>query len=316
MVFSRLAVASFGAISKRLCAGVFSAIALAGCVTENERFFSKLEPSASGPLPAVSFFTPQLGDRIVLSNGSVETVTSVNNGVYTSETSRGTEYAKSVLPMLSPVSWSRRERRGQNSVETSFATAGPLTADWRYDYTNTSEFVREAGGEWKTYVSTWRCAVADSGEVETIAGQFDAYVLRCEQRRKFSNIVRTITKYHIDAETGLVLRNSRFRVSSRDLRERELVAVVPDLTLRSQALSDGVSAQIQQVLEFSLSGETDIQRIDGVLSQITVHATVQNDGVFCRQFKHTLGEGSGARVYPGLRCRSEAGVWLVPGLNA
>jgi len=262
-------------------------------------------------LPADRFSLPQAGDIFVYSTGTYEVVTETHDASFDSENNRGTRYTRDANPLFNPLFWRNGERFGENSFY-----ADDSDGAWPTSFSNIYQYFSSSDASVREIQSSWRCA-ADSPSNETfLIGDYPTHSIQCIQssssgQRPWRNVV---SEYSPDLQR--ILRVTRETYRTRETRTTELIAIVPSPLRFDSDTGEAVSRLVQNTLENDASGTTRSVPGGTLAVTITVLGTTQSEeGIFCRNYVLMVEEAGSMESFPGLRCRSEQRVWVVPGLE-
>lgn len=295
--------------SFRTLAVLASMVPLAGCL-------SVLPDRNLTPLQTATFAKPGEGDVFVFSNGTYETVTRMDQNTYDSVNNRGTNYTRFVKPIYNPKKWSRGEKSGENGIDTIRGGHVDITVDWKESFINVYRFDDGVTTKVSEYKSVWRCDIEDTGPVDSLLGNVDAYAIGCTQYSLGRGRAWRKVITYLAPDWGHAVKVERERYSTRKKRSHDLVAVVPGTDRFSDHDAGLIENHVQSALEKEVSGISTQRQGKAVDSTVVVSATFKNaSNTYCRRYVQRLETPREQANYPGIRCRTGDGLWLVPGYS-
>ena len=275
--------------------------------------------SAAGARQRLSSFTGlaqpvyEAGDRFHYSDGSSETVLSMDGGKIVWESSDGTRRTAPRNFILPPFAW--YSERGSGSAEADIApdVLWPLKPGEEVRYTTSASIM--AGPDTKEIFEFWHCKVRSSSRVVVPAGSFDALPIQCDVFRQPSGPKRLITWNYAPAIGHYVRREEK--VGEGKEQQVDLVAVELGGRDWPAAARAGLDWAFQHALESKTSGGSVEWESSALPGHIEIEALGELDygaHATCRRFSATRFDVEGMkRIYPGIVCRGADGVWAVPG---
>ncbi len=302
--------------------------ALAGCSMLGTQSDSALTANTLG-LDAVPLPDYQVGTKFVYSDGTWERVIEKESGWVKWVNQRKNVSVGSPDITYKRSSWQTSKRHGSRTFkQTEYVFGRPTTTIWPLAVGNmtifdeTGRWFSEDGQEHR-YKSSLRCKVEGTEKVAVAAGDFQTWKITCAKYPDSFRYPRARpreyrTWYYAPAIGHWVLEirdHNGFKPNGR----KELVAVVPDLTLVIDDEEElrQVRKQFQNVLEYH---KKDIPNIlpeskNRMAMTLTPKRTFKRPGgAVCRQYtQHITVEGS-ENDYFGIACRDTEGGWRIPRL--
>ena len=286
----------------------------------NREIVQTILNSAAGARQRLSSFTGlaqpvyEAGDRFHYSDGSSETVLSMEGGKIVWEASDGTRRTAPRNFILPAFAW--YSERGSGSAEADIApdVLWPLKPGEEVRY-STSATIMDAGPNTREVFELWHCKVRSASRITVPAGSFDALPIQCDVFRQPSGPKRLVTWTYAPAIGHYV----RLEEKVADGKEQQLDLVAVELGGREwpAAARAGLDWAFQHALENESSGHSVEWESSALPGHIEIEALGELDyGAYgtCRRFSATRFDVEGMkRVYPGIACRGADGVWTVPG---
>jgi hypothetical protein len=134
---------------------------------------------AAGALANPPIYTP--GEVFVFDNGRVEHVREVNGQRVTWAARSGRTYVRSANPVVPILEWRYRGQTGERVIRGDPDRLWPLRpgATARFQTLNIARM--EDTGRTRRSVHLWTCRVGSMEQVDTPAGDFDAYPIVCDR---------------------------------------------------------------------------------------------------------------------------------------
>ncbi|MGB0748670.1 MAG: hypothetical protein ACPGO3_07985 [Magnetospiraceae bacterium] len=242
-------------------------------------------------------------------------MTAVDAESVTTIDQRGTQRVLPLNPFLPLTAWRQGDTMGQHAVDVGPDYLWPPVLGESRKYQDTYTVTDGNTGEVRRYLRNWECTVSEVGPVAVASGVFESVTATCYRYGRQKAVQRRTITY---APTlGKVLKTREDYFYSRDSRQQELVAVLPDLDAVSRGTRNVLNKQMQGVLETQAQGQTATRWLGRLKSEILPVATLRTSkGGYCRRYHWTIsGSAAIAGEYPGLACRSGDGVWRVPGTD-
>ena len=308
-----------------LAAVAVSGIILGGCVAKD---FAPTSPYAGAqevvgvPLPDY-----RMGTKFIYSNGTWEKVVKVGQGQVEWVNQRGNTSVTKVDFTYRSLQWRNKKFHGHRKfapvkywLSSPPATLWPLVPGNLASYDEIGVWTGEDGIE-HSYGAFWHCEVKKAEKVQVSAGEFDTWKLNCSRysnSRKYPGALSWEDKSwnYAPLINHWVVEEQDYH-SYRSSRRRELVAILPDLSLLlpDQEARGAVKKQFQNTLEYKKSGESDLwQSVDGKTSVvIKVQKSFRHsDGNLCRQYEQKTTVDTRTDTWFGVACKTKDGSWRVP----
>ncbi len=223
--------------------------------------------------------------------------------------------------------WRTTNRMGTRTFQqTSYIWDKPTDTLWPLAKKNKTRYDEE--GRWvsrdgieRKYDSFWRCDVDGEERVTVAAGSFDTWRIRCARYPDSFSYPKSRAReyrtwYYAPSVEHWVLMERDNRGYRPDVR-KELVAILPNLQGLSGNPQDivQVQQQFQEVLESNENNQKDLwmAAAGNVAVTIEPHETfVNDDGVYCRQYRQEVQLPGMSRTYAGVGCRTPDGTWYIP----
>jgi peptidoglycan hydrolase-like protein with peptidoglycan-binding domain len=260
----------------------------------------------------------EVGSRYVYADGDVRTVLDVDGEqVYWNSRKSGhfVAYGNFLIPRLS---WVSSETSGKRTVDAAPGDFWPKEtgAEMTLSATTLVEH-RNRPDSRSELKETWRCRLEGESQLSVRAGVFQTRQFVCDGVSEPGGArLRRIWHYAPDIRHYVLFEEID---GSRRLRRRnELLAIVPSTGEWPPAARAGLGWALEHALETAAPGEETSWTSSAVDTQVTIKPgpqAVAGKKETCRNFVQTWSEPEGARVYPGLSCREEAGQWLIPNLE-
>jgi peptidoglycan hydrolase-like protein with peptidoglycan-binding domain/surface antigen len=256
----------------------------------------------------------EAGDRFYYSDGSAETVLSLEEDRVVWEASDGTRRTAPLNFILPPFAWYGENGSGSAEAEAPTDLLWPLKpgAEARFSISATS---MASSSSSEQIFELWHCRVRASARITVPAGSFDTIPVLCNVFRQPSGPKRVVAWNYAPA-IGHFIRRSE-KVAEGTEQVVDLVAVELGGEDWPAAARAGLGWALQHALENEESGKPVEWESSALPGHIEIEAlsTVDYAGSdTCRRFAATRFDAEGMkRVYPGIACRSADGAWLVPG---
>lgn len=263
----------------------------------------------------------------VYSDGSWEKVVETNPSYVIWETSRGERLLSSPDFTYRPARWELKNMKGYRFFtptrylySTTQASVWPLAVGNRTHFDEKSKWGIPGVYE-KHAEATWKCSVNGTERVQVPAGTFETWNISCARYSKVTGAGRGAlweekTFHYAPAVGHWVVLDQDFQGSQPKIH-RELVAILPSLSslgIDKNAII-GIKEHFQQTLGTSPSGEMSRWTDDGRKISFTmtpVATYLLADGTPCRRYEQRLDLGWQSRMYYGIACRGESGLWSIP----
>jgi surface antigen len=298
---------------------------IAGCVpvtaTQPQSFEA---PVTMGPAKLPEYTA---GTTFVYSNGTWDRVVEANSSFVIWENNLGYRSLGSTDFSYRPAKW---EGKGIKGYRTFAPTAyvyseadeslWPLSAGKRTHYDEKNKW--GVPGIYERHSNAvWKCTVKGTERVRVPAGTFDTWEIACSRYSvplRGGRAKRWEDKtFHYAPSIGhWVILEQDFLGARANIR-KELVAVLPSLSSMGvdKTAAIGIKEHFQQTLGTSPSGEMtrwsdDNKKISFSMTPVATYRLA--DGTPCRQYEQRLDLGWQSKMYYGIACRSESGLWAVP----
>lgn len=277
-----------------------------------------LEPA---PLPQY-----KVGTKFVYSNGTWETVASINGNEVAWTNHRKNKSMGTSDFTYKRSQWQTKDRYGRRQFNQAEFLLGEMTTTlWPLKPGNKTRF--DENGTWHTesgternYDNYWSCEVLGTERVRVAAGDFDTWKITCKRYpNKFRSTSKTReyrTWYYAPSINHWVLEERNYN-GYRENRRKELAAVLPDLGNYTTQEEDIVSIKkhFQNTLEANQKEDTNIWKSskNQLIVGMTPKRTFRDiNGDICRQYHQVIAQTEFTSEYPGIACRSDEGRWRVP----
>lgn len=298
---------------------------LSGCGSQSYQPVVTLEDelrAGAAPLPKY-----RVGDKFVYSNGTWEKVAYIEDDQVTWINHRGYYSSGKSDFTYRRSSWESSKRFGVRTFkQAKYLLDQSTTSLWPLAVGKPNRFIEYGkwyvkGGSGRGYDVFWRCMVTGKTSLNVAAGEFDSWVIQCEKYSSFYRYPSTRSSedktWYFAPSVGHWVREEKDYNGSRPNREKELVAVVPDLKLFAKSSEE--SAQIrklfQNTLEYNRGGEAgswgslDAGRF---VTMMPTKSLRHDSGAVCRQYSLQLQDGLTISNYYGIACRDREGSWRIP----
>jgi len=263
----------------------------------------------------------------VYSDGSWERVVETNPSFVIWETSRGERLLSSPDFTYRPARWESKNMKGYRFFtptkylySTTQASVWPLAVGNRTHFDEKSKWGIPGVYE-KHAEATWKCTVNGTERVQVPAGIFDTWNISCSRYSKMTRAGKATlweerTFHYAPAIGHWVLFDQDFQGSLPRVH-RELVAILPSLSslgIDKNAII-GIKEHFQQTLGTAPSGEMnrwtdENKKVSFAMTPVATYRLA--DGTPCRRYEQRLDLGWQSKIYYGIACRSESGLWTVP----
>jgi hypothetical protein len=270
------------------------------------------QPAQSTSLPPAQLPTYGLGDSYQFSDGSSDSVTSIEDDVIRWRANDGSSYTTSRDVLLPRLAWTNGSERGDRRISGNPAQLFPLEAGKEVGFSATRT-VHPRRGRPITVQEDWACGVFDPARVTTKAGVFDAWRVDC-------------TMHETPAVTGngLIRRNFYYApdIGFYVRMEEGFGDGPPQVAdLSGYTSSDPIMAgsalrrrsiQLQKALESEVSGgqATWTDPATGAGGVVTLLDTRRSEEYgWCRDFAERIRWSGRLYALHGTGCRNPAKVW-------
>jgi hypothetical protein len=276
--------------------------------------------SAAGARQRLSSFTGlaqpvyEVGDRFYYSDGSFETVLSVDSGRVVWESSDGTRRTAPWNFVLPPFAWYGEHGSGSAEAEAAPDLLWPLKPGTEARFSVSATTMGSSASSQEIF-ELWHCKVRSSTRITVPAGSFDTLPILCTVFRQPSGPKRTVTWNYAPAVGHFVRRAEA--VADQKEKPVDLLAVELGGENWPAAARAGLDWALQHALENESSGQAVEWESSALPGHIEIEALAEIDyagAETCRRFAATRFDADGMkRVYPGVACRTADGAWAVPG---
>jgi hypothetical protein len=276
--------------------------------------------SAAGARQRLSSFTGlaqpvyEVGDRFYYSDGSFETVLSVESGRVVWESSDGTRRTSPWNFVLPPFAWYGEHGSGSAEAEAAPDLLWPLKPGTEARFSVSATTMGSSASSQEIF-ELWHCKVRSATRITVPAGSFDTLPILCSVFRQPSGPKRTITWNYAPAVGHYVRRAEA--VAEQKETPVDLLAVELGGEDWPAAARAGLDWALQHTLENESSGRAVEWESSALPGHIEIEALAEIDyagAETCRRFAATRFDAEGMkRVYPGVACKSSDGTWVVPG---
>ncbi len=275
--------------------------------------------SAAGARQRLSSFSGlaqpvyEAGDRFYYSDGSSETVLSLESGRVVWESSDGTRRTAPWNFILPSFAWFGEHGSGSAEAEAPADLLWPLKpgAEARFSISTTT--MASSARPEETF-ELWHCKVRSAVRITVPAGSFDTIPIICDAFRQPSGPKRTVAWNYAPAIGHFIRRLEN--MGDGQQKPVELVAVELGGRDWPAAARAGLDWALQHTLENESSGQQVDWESSALPGHIEIQALAEIDDVgseTCRRFAATRFDAEGMkRVYPGIACRTAEGTWSVP----
>ena len=276
--------------------------------------------SAAGARQRLSSFTGlaqpvyEAGDRFYYSDGSSETVLSLDGGRVVWEASDGTRRTAPWNFILPPFAWYSEHGSGSAEADTAPDVLWPLKPGTEVRFSVSSTLMESSPNPEQDF-ELWHCRVRSATRLTVPAGSFDTLPIMCSVFHQPAGPKRSITWNYAPA-IGHFVRRSEAVGDEKDM-SIELVGVELGGRDWPAAARTGLDWAFQHALESEASSRSVEWESSALPGHIEIAALAPVDygseGT-CRRFAATRFDAEGMkRIYPGIACRGPDGVWAVPG---
>lgn len=256
----------------------------------------------------------EAGDRFHYSDGSSETVLSVDGGRVVWESSDGTRRTAPWNFILPAFAWYSEHGSGSAEADIAADVLWPLSPGFEVRYSISATIMDTSPNPEKLF-ELWHCRVRSATRITVPAGSFDTLPIICDVFRQPAGPKRTITWNYAPA-IGHFIRRSEAADEQKGTPV-ELVAVELGGRDWPAAARAGLDWAFQHALEDEASGrsvEWESSALPGHIEIETLAEVDYSGEDQCRRFAATRFDAEGMkRIYPGIACRGSDGVWTVPG---
>lgn len=254
------------------------------------------------------------GDRFYYSDGSFETVLSLDGDRVLWEASDGTRRTSPRNFILPPLSWYSEHGSGSTEADTSPNVLWPLKPGTEVRF-SVSGTLMESGPNPEPVFDLWYCKVHSLTRTTVPAGSFDTLPIMCTVFRQPNGPKRSISWNYAPAVGHYIKRTE----NTGDDNESSVELVGVELGGRDwpAAARTGLDWAFQHALEEERSGQNVEWESSALPGHIEIEALGDLDyggNAACRRFAATRFDAEGMkRIYPGIACRNADGIWTVPG---
>jgi hypothetical protein len=260
----------------------------------------------------------EVGSRYVYADGDVRTVLDVDGEqVYwkSSKSGHSVAYGNFLIPRLS---WVSSETNGKRTVDAAPGDFWPKETGAEMTFSATTLVEHRNRPDSRSELNeTWRCRLEGESQLSVRAGMFQTRQFVCDGVSEPGG-ARLQRIWHYAPEIRHYVLFEEIDGSRRLRRRNELLAIVPSTSQWPPAARAGLGWALDHALETAPPGKETSWTSSAVDTQVTIKPGPEAAAVkkeTCRNFVQIWSEPEGARVYPGLSCREEAGQWRIPGLE-
>lgn len=268
-----------------------------------------------------------VGTTFVYSDGSWEKVVETNPSFVIWETSRGERLLSSPDFTYRPARWENKNMKGYRFfTPTKYLYSTTQTSVWPLAVGNRTHFDEKSkwgipGVYEKHAEATWKCSVDETERVQVPAGIFDTWKITCSRYNKMTRAGRAVRWeekiFHYAPSIGHWVVLEQNYQEARPKVRKELVAILPSLSslgIDKNAII-GIKEHFQQTLGTAVSGEMnrwtdESKQISFAMTPVATYRLA--DGTPCRRYEQRLDLGWQSKMYYGIACRGESGLWTVP----
>ena len=195
-------------------------------------------------------YTP--GEDFIFDNGRVEEVRAIEGESIVWAARSGRTYVRSANPIVPILEWSFRGQIGEREVLGDPDGLWPLRPGASVQFRTVNIARDEDTGDARRSLHLWRCNVGRLERVETPAGAFDAYPLRCDRFSPSSMRVLERITWHYAADVGHYVQRE-----ARDMRsgETETIRLAAQLAPR-----EANPLRIETIAQQARTGQTEALR--------------------------------------------------------
>lgn len=271
------------------------------------------ETQLLGTLPMPTY---AVGDTFVYSDGRIDRVADRRDDLVFWRTNLGSRYVAYENFVMPWIEWHGPGQSGRRSVDAPPDLLWPLTpgvertfearARIRYrDRPDAESVSREA----------WSCATQGRERVTIELGVFDTAVVQCHRTEPSSAPHLKRVWYYSPRLRHFVRQLDLYQGFEVD-RRVDLVAMWPDKSGWPPAARGGLKWALDHALESLPDGRETLWKSSAVEARVRIRPTATlegDDGTTCRSFEQIWSDSSGRRVYPGIACRTQEGLWRIQG---
>lgn len=267
------------------------------------------------------------GVTFVYSDGTWDRVVEANASFVIWENNRGNRSVSATDFTYRPVKWENEGLKGYRTFAPSeylysenYGSLWPLAVGNRTNFDEKSKWGVPGIYE-KHSEAVWKCSVKGTEYVKVPAGTFNTWNITCSRYSKNTRAGKTKfweekTFHYAPAVDHWVLLEQDFSGAKPKIR-KELVAILPSLSSMGidKAAATAIKEHFQQTLGTSPSGEMtrwtdDTKKISFSMTPVATYLLA--DGTPCRQYEQRLDLSWQSKIYYGIACRGESGLWAVP----
>lgn len=267
------------------------------------------------------------GTTFVYSDGTWDRVVEANASFVIWENNLGNRYLSATDFTYRPAKWENKGLKGHRTFAPSdylfsedFGSLWPLAIGNRTNFDEKSKWGVPGIYE-KHSEAVWKCTVKGTEQVEVPAGTFNTWNIVCSRYSKTvragkTNLWEEKIFHYAPAVGHWVLLEQDFFGAQPKIR-KELVAILPSLSSMGidKAAATAIKEHFQQTLGTSPSGEMtrwtdDAKKISFSMTPLATY--LLTDGTPCRRYEQRLDLSWQSKIYYGIACRGESGLWAVP----
>lgn len=260
----------------------------------------------------------ETGDQYVYSNGRIETVARIEDGMVHWTASDGSRYTAARNFVMPPVKWENRHGVVESiEVSSSGVFWPPARTDALVYSANTVDLNanRHLHEAWS---GEWRCGAGNESMLAVPAGTFLVVEITCETTSRTPGEWRRRVWYYAPELRHFVRKKDMVEVGGVAATV-ELVAIRPDRSNWTRAARSGFNWAVRKLLDRGAVGDKIEWTVadSGIELEIVLTGELQTaDNVFCRRYTVVRVKPDDPRILPVLACRDGAnGGWVVPGFE-
>jgi len=257
------------------------------------------------------------GDAVTYINGRDESVVRVEGDIIFWEINRTTKFTTSnnfIEPELRYESASTTRDKSVTSVNGSVHpdSIWPLEVGNNVNFYYNSSYTDLKTGEASTSkIRNQECRVEGTANIEVLAGNFDAFILKCDSINNGRKTGTQYTYYYAPSVGHYVMKVSQKQAKTSTI---ELLNITRGMSWLADNEREYLKVILQSTLENNQKGQKTIwQSSDGkTVVELYPTKTIQQDsGVFCRNYIQIIKTDKTTREV-GLLCRVGDKQWEVP----
>ena len=260
----------------------------------------------------------ETGDRFFYSDGSYETVLSVETDRVVWESSDGTRRSAPWNFLLPPFAWWSEHGTGSADADINKDILWPLKPGDEVRFSTTATMM-ESSPHPEEIFELWHCRVRSISRLTVPAGSFETVPVACTVFRQPAGPKRTVT-WHYAPEIGHFIRRTEGMPGNTEGRAKENVIDLVAVELGGHEWPDAARAGLDWAFQHALENESAGKSVEWESSalpgRIEIEPLAEVDYAEvgpCRRFAETRIDAEGMkRIYPGIACRTADGSWSIP----